>query len=73
MQRQPVKTDFSRPAGLPMATIRTSRQGLGGVEGTSDDYMKQLEEEWNRKIDDHVEVLTQNMQDLVDMAKVRPL
>ncbi|KAG8906676.1 hypothetical protein FRB99_006377 [Tulasnella sp. 403] len=70
MQRPPIATDFARPSALPTASLRTNQQRNQQQELTSDEYLQQLEEEWNRKIDEQIEILVHNMVDLVDIAKI---
>jgi len=70
MQRQPIATDFSRPSALPTASIRPARGHNAEQDVNSDEYLDQLQEEWNRKIDDQVEILVNNMVDLVNIAQI---
>lgn len=68
MQRAPVTTDYARPSALPTASLRNVQQAEQDVN--SETYLQQLEEDWNRKIDEQVEVLVNNMMNLVEMSKV---
>jgi len=69
MRRAPIATDYARPAALPTATLRSNANSANqGVN--SETYLREVEEEWNKKIDEQVDILVHNMVDLVDIAKV---
>ncbi|KAG8953221.1 hypothetical protein FRC04_002631 [Tulasnella sp. 424] len=71
MQRPPIATDFARPSALPTANIRSSQHGAAAaLDINSEAYLSQLEEQWNLKIDEQVQILVNNMVDLVDIAKI---
>jgi len=69
MRRQPIATDYARPAALPTATLRSNANPVN-QEVDSETYLREVEEEWNKKIDEQVDILVHNMVDLVDIAKV---
>lgn len=67
------QTDVSRPSALPTANLRGAHnpnQVL--VDQSSEDYLAQIEEEWNKKVDVEVETLVDGMVDLVGLASVSP-
>ncbi|KAJ3785383.1 hypothetical protein GGU10DRAFT_5305 [Lentinula aff. detonsa] len=65
------QTDVSRPSALPTATLlhRTIPQAI--IDQNSDEYLDNIEEEWNKKVDLEVETLVDGMVDLVGLASVR--
>ncbi|KAG8984721.1 hypothetical protein FRB90_005144, partial [Tulasnella sp. 427] len=70
MQR-PIPTDFSRPSGLPTANLRSRQQAPAPAPAIdSEEYLYRLQEEWNVKIDEQVQILVNNMVDLVGIAKI---
>ncbi|KAG8859321.1 hypothetical protein FRB96_004536 [Tulasnella sp. 330] len=69
MRRQAIATDYARPAALPTASFRPNANAAG-QEVDSETYLREVEEEWNKKIDEQVDILVHNMVDLVDIAKV---
>lgn len=69
MRRQQIATDYARPAALPTATLR-SNANVANQEVDSETYLREVEEEWNKKIDEQVDILVHNMVDLVETAKV---
>jgi mediator of RNA polymerase II transcription subunit 22 len=70
-QRQPFQTDFARPAALPTASLASKHQSKDPeLDVDSDVYLDKLQEEWNKKIDEHVQILVDNMVDIVQIASV---
>lgn len=65
------QTDVSRPSALPSARLKpTAHQPT--VDQSSDEYLVNVEEEWNKKIDVEVETLVDGMVDIVTLASVSP-
>ena len=63
------QTDVSRPSALPSARLKpTAHQPT--VDQSSDEYLVNVEEEWNKKIDVEVETLVDGMVDIVTLASV---
>ena len=67
--RPEFKTDALRPSALPSAAIRP-RNEVQQPEFTSEQYLNQVYEEWNKKVDVEVETLVDGMVDLVSIAAV---
>lgn len=72
MSSTPFQTDASRPSALPSANIGARNYEQPPTE-TSEEYLDQVEEEWNKKVDAEVDTLVDGMVDLVAIASVRPL
>ena len=70
--RPEFKTDALRPSALPSAAIRP-RNEVHQPELTSGQYLDQVYEEWNKKVDTEVETLVDGMVDLVSIATVSKL
>ncbi|KIJ52610.1 hypothetical protein M422DRAFT_65041 [Sphaerobolus stellatus SS14] len=67
----PFQTDASRPAALPTAKIGARPFDDEPVQTiSSEEYLDQVEEEWNRKVDAEVDTLVDGMVDLVSIASV---
>ena len=66
------QTDASRPSALPSANIGARNYEQPPVE-TSEEYLDQVEEEWNKKVDVEVDTLVDGMVDLVAIASVGSL
>jgi len=67
----PFQTDASRPAALPTANIGGRNFDDEPVPTiSSEEYLDQVEEEWNKKVDAEVETLVDGMVDLVAIASV---
>ncbi|KAJ6485761.1 hypothetical protein C8R45DRAFT_829000 [Mycena sanguinolenta] len=65
------QTDVSRPSALPTANLLqrgTASQSL--VDQNSTEYLDNIEEEWNKKVDLEVETLLDGMVDLVGLASI---
>src|SRR6202044_3985648 len=68
---EPPQTDVSRPSALPTANLKlTSNVNQSIVDQNSAEYLEQIEEEWNKKVDVEVETLVDGMVDLVSLASV---
>lgn len=66
---EPPQTDVSRPSALPTANLKlTSNVNQSIVDQNSAEYLEQIEEEWNKKVDIEVETLVDGMVDLVSLA-----
>lgn len=68
-------TDVSRPSALPTANLRgdnhhSSQKNRVILDQTSSEYLDNIEETWNKKVDSEVEVLVDGMVDLVNLASV---
>jgi mediator of RNA polymerase II transcription subunit 22 len=71
-------SDVSRPSALPSANLRlpgasalapaTSR--AAEADQTSEQYLDAFEEDWNKRIDNELEVMVEGMMDLVSLAQV---
>ncbi|KAI0311909.1 surfeit locus protein 5 subunit 22 of mediator complex-domain-containing protein [Amylostereum chailletii] len=68
---EPPQTDYSRPSALPTANL-LSRGGQSSqpVDETSTEYLDNIEEEWNKKVDVEIETLADGMVDLVNLATI---
>jgi len=66
------QTDVSRPSALPTANL-LPRGGASQstIDESSADYLDNIEEEWNKKVDIEIETLADGMVDLVNLASVR--
>ena len=63
------QTDVSRPSALPSARLKpTATQAVADLN--SHDYLVNVEEEWNKKIDVEIETLVDGMVDIVTLASV---
>lgn len=67
---EPPQTDVSRPSALPTATLHQRSAANALVDQNSDEYLDNIEEEWNKKLDAEVEVLVDGMVDIVSLASV---
>lgn len=67
---EPPQTDVSRPSALPTANLRNTQTKQTIVDQNSEEYLEQIEEEWNKKVDVEVETLVDGMVDLVSLATV---
>lgn len=63
------QTDASRPSALPSANIGARSYDQPPAE-TSETYLDQVEEDWNKKVDAEVDTLVDGMVDLVAIASV---
>ena len=66
----PPQTDVSRPSALPTANFRNTQTKQAVVDQNSEQYLEQIEDEWNKKVDVEVETLVDGMVDLVSLASV---
>ncbi|KDQ14815.1 hypothetical protein BOTBODRAFT_158833 [Botryobasidium botryosum FD-172 SS1] len=64
------KTDFARPAALPSASLFQRAQANPQLNVDSETFLANIEEEWNKNVDAHVETLADGMVDLVAMASI---
>lgn len=71
LMSEPPQTDVSRPSALPTATLHQRNAVNALVDQNSDEYLDNIEEEWNKKLDAEVEVLVDGMVDIVSLASVR--
>ncbi|KAH0833105.1 hypothetical protein J3R83DRAFT_12098 [Lanmaoa asiatica] len=67
---EPPQTDVSRPSALPTATLHQRSAVNALVDQNSDEYLNNIEEEWNKKLDAEVEVLVDGMVDIVSLASI---
>jgi len=67
---EPPQTDVSRPSALPTANLRISSNAKSIVDQDSVEYLEQIEEEWNKKVDVEIETLVDGMVDLVSLASI---
>jgi len=69
------QTDVSRPSALPTASLLlpksiSSQRLQQSQEQNSTQYLDDIEEEWNKKVDVEVETLVDGMVDIVSLASV---
>lgn len=69
MAAAPFQTDASRPFSLPTANIGV-RSYEPAPQISSEEFLSNIEEEWNKKVDVDVETLVDGMADLVSIASV---
>lgn len=67
---EPLQTDVSRPSALATANLRNAQTKKAAVDQNSEEYLEQIEDEWNKKVDVEVETLVDGMVDLVSLASV---
>ena len=65
------QTDVSRPSALPTANLQRGISSQSIADQNSAEYLDEVEEEWNKKVDGEVETLVEGMVDLVGLASVR--
>src|ERR1700722_4709583 len=65
------QTDVSRPSALPTANLQRGISSQSIADQNSAEYLDEVEEEWNKKVDAEVETLVEGMVDLVGLASVR--
>ncbi|THH14107.1 hypothetical protein EW146_g6179 [Bondarzewia mesenterica] len=67
----PPQTDVPRLSALPTANLRTrTGPSQSFVDQNSDEYLDNIEEEWNKKVDAEIETLADGMVDLVNLATI---
>lgn len=64
------QSDVSRPSKLPTANLLPQGLAPPAVEQTSAEYLANVEEEWNKRVDVEIETLADGMVDLVNLASV---
>ena len=65
------QTDVPRPSALPTANLRSRlAPSQPFVDQTSNEYLDNIEEEWNKKVDVEIETLADGMVDLVNLTSV---
>ncbi|ETW83240.1 hypothetical protein HETIRDRAFT_315835 [Heterobasidion irregulare TC 32-1] len=65
------QTDVPRPSALPTANLRSRlAPSQPFVDQTSNEYLDNIEEEWNKKVDVEIETLADGMVDLVNLASI---
>lgn len=64
------QTDVARRAALPTANLG-QRAAPRVADEESDEYLNNIEEEWNKKVDAEIATLVDGMVDLVNLASVR--
>ena len=63
------QTDVARRAALPTANLG-QRTAPRVADENSDEYLDNIEEEWNKKVDAEIATLVDGMVDLVNLASV---
>lgn len=63
------QTDVSRPSALPTAKLH-NRAPQNLSEQNSAEYLDNIENEWNKRVDTEIETLVDGMVDLVSLASV---
>jgi len=69
------QSDVSRPSALPTASLFQSRTSAAARLAQSQaqnsaQYLDDIEEEWNKKVDTEIETLVDGMVDIVSLASV---
>lgn len=69
------QSDVSRPSALPTASLLQSRTSTAARLAQSQaqnsaQYLDDIEEEWNKKVDTEIETLVDGMVDIVSLASV---
>ena len=69
------QSDVSRPSALPTASLLQSRTSTAARLAQSQaqnsaQYLNDIEEEWNKKVDTEIETLVNGMVDIVSLASV---
>lgn len=70
------QTDVSRPQALPTASLLPQRRVVAAPQSTegrilsSEEYLAELEEQMNVRVDAEVKTLLAGMQELVELASV---
>jgi mediator of RNA polymerase II transcription subunit 22 len=78
MSSDPIpQTDVSRPSALPTANLLlpksiSSQRLQQSQEQNSTQYLDDIEEDWNKKVDVEIETLVDGMVDIVSLASVCP-
>ena len=72
------QSDVSRPSALPTASLLQSRTSAAARLAQSQaqnsaQYLDDIEEEWNKKVDTEIETLVDGMVDIVSLASVSSL
>lgn len=68
-----VQTDVPRRSALPTANLGSILNQQALLDQPSDQYLDEIEEEWNKKVDVEIETLADGMADLVNLASVSDL
>ncbi|KAH9930538.1 uncharacterized protein BXZ73DRAFT_28382, partial [Epithele typhae] len=63
------KSDVSRPSALPTARL-LQRPSQPLIDQDSNDYLDNVEEEWNKRVDVEIETLVDSMVDIVSLAAI---
>ncbi|KZV65523.1 hypothetical protein PENSPDRAFT_586721 [Peniophora sp. CONT] len=63
------QTDVARRAALPTANLG-QRAAPRVADENSDEYLDNIEEEWNKKVDAEIATLVDGMLDLVNLASI---
>ncbi|KAG6862462.1 hypothetical protein C0995_000008 [Termitomyces sp. Mi166 len=63
------QTDVSRPSALPTAKLSRGN-AQASIDQSSAEYLDNIEEEWNKRVDMEVETLVDGMVDLVSLASI---
>jgi hypothetical protein len=68
------QSDVSRPSALPTASLQsrtsTAARLAQSQARNSAQYLDEIEEEWNKKVDTEIETLVDGMVDIVSLASV---
>ena len=69
------QSDVSRPSALPTASLLQSKTSAAARLAQSQaqnsaQYLDDIEEEWNKKVDTEIETLVDGMVDIVSLASV---
>ncbi|KAF9646458.1 hypothetical protein BDM02DRAFT_3180931 [Thelephora ganbajun] len=70
------QSDVSRPSALPTASLLQSRTSAAARLAQSQarnsaQYLDDIEEEWNKKVDTEIETLVDGMVDIVSLASIQ--
>lgn len=69
-RRDEFQTDALRPGALPSASLRVRAGEEQTIEQSSDEYLDNMYEDWNKKVDQEIDTLVEGMTELVKIAAV---
>ena len=70
-RRDEFQTDALRPGALPSASLRARAGEEQTMDIPSEEYLNNMYEDWNKKVDVEIETLVDGMTELVKIAAVR--
>lgn len=69
-RRDEFQTDALRPGALPSASLRVRAGEEQTIEQSSDEYLDNMYEDWNKKVDQEIDTLVEGMTELVKIAAI---